>query len=130
MTGRLHITLVEDSPELCESWVDLLTLEGHEVRAFLSAREFLEAEGAIQATDVLVSDYYLPDLNGLELVERVRAVRSGLPVVLLTGNKDPKLRTSVESQGHMRFLTKPLRYEELLRAVEALVPPESRGVRT
>lgn len=121
MSGALRITLVEDCPELCESWVDLLTMEGHEVRAFLSAREFLEAEGAVQSTDILVSDFYLPDLNGLELTHRVRAVRSGLPVVLLTGNKDPKLRTSVEALGHARFLTKPLRYEDLLSAVESLV---------
>lgn len=122
MSGRLHITLVEDCPELCESWVDLLTIEGYEVAAFLSAREFLDAEGAVHATDVLVSDYYLPDLNGLELAQRARALRSELPVVLLTGNKDPKLRSSVESLGRTRFLTKPLRYEDLLSALETLVP--------
>jgi FixJ family two-component response regulator len=125
VSGGLHITLVEDSPELCESWVDLLTIEGYEVRAFLSAREFLDAEGAIQATDVLVSDYYLPDLNGFELAQRVRAVRSELPVVLLTGNKDPKLRKSVEALGQTRFLTKPLRYEDLMSALASLVPPKA-----
>jgi DNA-binding NtrC family response regulator len=115
--GPLRILLVEDDEDLAQSWQELLALDGHQVRYVLRARDVLDCPEVIASCDVLVSDYYLPDVNGLELIRRVRAVRPELPAILLTGAKEAAILERVQQLGDVLLVNKPVRVDRLEEAL-------------
>lgn len=123
----LNIIIVEDSEELCEGWQDILTLDGHHVHCFLHGRDALENRAILMQADVLVTDYYLPDINGLTLVSTVRKIRADLPIILLTGTRDPAIRESLREVENAMFLSKPIRIEQLERSIRELIAASSKA---
>ena len=102
-----NVLIAEDEAELARTLADVLRAAGHTVRtasgggqALLLAREF--------AADLLISDWALGDPpDGLELVERMRAARPALRVILMTGSPSPGLRAWAESNPGAGLLEKP-----------------------
>ncbi|KYF61364.1 response regulator [Sorangium cellulosum] len=123
----LNIIIVEDSEELCEGWQDILSLDGHHVNCFFNGRSALEERALIMQADVLVTDYYLPDINGLTLVSLVRKIRADLPIILLTGTRDPAIRESLRQVENAMFLSKPIRIEQLERSIRELIAASSKS---
>ena len=117
----LKIVLIEDSPDLCETWVELLSLDGHQVRTFLDGRSLLADPASIYWCDVVITDYYLPDLNGIELMTRIRALRELLSIILLSGMRDRSVIEMVRKMPHAAFLPKPADVDELEAALDRLV---------
>ncbi|WP_437671125.1 response regulator [Sorangium sp. So ce131] len=123
----LNILIVEDSEELCEGWQDILSLDGHRVHCFLNGRDALENQALIMQADVLVTDYYLPDINGLALVSMVRKIRADIPIILLTGTRDPAIRETLLQVDNSMFLSKPIRIDQLERSIRELLAASSKA---
>ncbi|AUX45836.1 uncharacterized protein SOCE26_073320 [Sorangium cellulosum] len=123
----LNILIVEDSEELCEGWQDILSLDGHRVNCFFNGRDALENQALIMQADVLVTDYYLPDINGLALVSMVRKIRADIPIILLTGTRDPAIRESLRQVDNAMFLSKPIRIDQLERSIRELLAASSQA---
>lgn len=122
MSNRKHtVMVVDDEPEIVESLRRTLRNEPYTVLGTTSPFEAFEAVEA-GGVDVLVADIDMPELNGLELVAKVRAVRPEVVRILLTG--DASLDSALEAinRGEVyRYLTKPWRARELRDTVrEAL----------
>lgn len=84
----------------------------------LAALPFIEAPDV--PIDVLVTDVMMPGMDGPELVARARAVRPGLPVVLMSGYAEPPQRAAVAGQATL-FLAKPFGAAALLTAVTSAI---------
>ena len=110
------IAVVDDDPRLLESIGDLLESAGYSVRAFSSARSFLEDKGALPDTDCLIADIGMPVIDGFELEKRVRRARPELPVILITGRHEIADQQRAIGQGN-RFFRKPFDGQALLAAV-------------
>ena len=112
------VFLLDDEPGMLKALRRLLKAEGFTVRAFTSAKTFLESFRP-EALGCLVLDVSMPELNGLELQERL--TRSGLlvPIVFLTGHGDIPMSVQAIKAGAVDFLTKPVKDADLLRAVRA-----------
>jgi FixJ family two-component response regulator len=82
---------------------------------FASAQEFL-AQPRRALPSCLVLDVSLPDLNGLELQERI-ADRMDLPIIFITGHGDIPMTVRAMKAGATEFLTKPFAPEVLLSAI-------------
>jgi DNA-binding response OmpR family regulator len=123
----MKIVLVEDSPDLCEVWTELLELEGHQVRTFLDGKALLKEARAIHWCDAVVTDYYLPDLNGVELVGHIRVLRNDVPVILLSGMRDSSVVKMVQQMPRTAYLPKPAEAGELEATLRRLVPGQSRA---
>jgi DNA-binding response OmpR family regulator len=123
----MKIVLVEDSPDLCEVWTELLELEGHQVRTFLDGKALLEEPRSIHWCDAVITDYYLPDLNGVELAGHVRVLRSDVPVILLSGTRDSSVVKMVQQMPRTAYLPKPADAGELEAALRRLVHQASFG---
>jgi CheY-like chemotaxis protein len=102
----------------------VLEMDGFEV---LTARDGLEALAMLDAAepDILVTDYLMPGLNGLELCRAVasRGPVSFLPIIMLTAGDDRELLLRSLEAGALEFLRKPIHAEELrsrLRAIAIL----------
>jgi DNA-binding NtrC family response regulator len=117
----VKVILVEDNADLVESMRVLLQLHGHEAKCYLTASELLADLGGIGEQDLVVSDYYLPDLNGVELLKRVRAERPGVKAILLTGSREDGIVKAAQSIPGCCVLFKPLEYESLSRSMRAML---------
>jgi FixJ family two-component response regulator len=112
------VFLVDDEPELRQALARLLKAEGLDVEGFGSALEFL-SRVTEQTTGCLLLDLAMPGLDGLELQERVAATGAKLGIVFLTGHGDIPTSVRAVKAGALDFLTKPVRRDDLLRAVRA-----------
>ncbi len=81
--------------------------------------------------DLLVSDYRLPGMSGLELMRKVQKNRPQAKIILVTGQADPKIRREVAEAGADAFFIKPIPMADFLDAVErhldfveTMLPPE------
>ena len=103
---NLSVWVVDDDESI--RWVlqKSLARVGMNVQIFPGAAELLEAleEGT---PDVLLSDIRMPGLNGLELMERVRALRPELPVIIMTAHSDLDAAVAAYKGGAFEYLPKP-----------------------
>lgn len=115
-TGRGTVLLVDDEELVRMSTADMLIELGFEVAEAASAKEALHLITTGAAPDLLVTDHLMPGMTGAELAREVRALRPGLPVLLVSGY--------AEADGippELPRLTKPFRSTELATIVFALV---------
>jgi FixJ family two-component response regulator len=112
------VFLVDDEPGMLKALTRLLEAEGFTVRAFTSAKTFLESYHA-EALGCVVLDVVMPELDGLELQQRLTQSGVLLPIVFLTGHGDIPMSVRAIKAGALDFLTKPVKDADLLRAVRA-----------
>lgn len=114
------VFLVDDDASVRASICRLLRSTGHRARDFATATEFL-ANHTRDHCGCLILDLRLPDLNGLELQERLNHDGRALPIIFLTGRGDVPSSVRAMKAGAHEFLTKPVKDTDLLTAVtEAL----------
>jgi len=108
---RKRVVIVDDEPGVRESLRMALKGEYEPVTAATAA----EALSALAAggVDVVLLDIVMPGINGLELLERIRATHGDVPVVMLTATKTVKTAVGAMKLGAFDYLTKPFDVEEL-----------------
>ena len=119
-----NVLLVDDEPDFVAAATEMLQLHGHTVESaerLESARRLL---GGTAVPDVLLLDLMLPDGNGLELLEELRA-SPVKRVVFITGHPGIKSLIKNLSGPSVSYLTKPIGSSELLRTVETDMEPAS-----
>jgi len=100
-----------------------LALEGFDVIAASSGEEAL-ARLAESDPLALVSDFKMPDMDGIGLMERVHAIRPSLPVVLVTAHATVETAVRAMRKGALHYLTKPIRFDELALVLRHAVEHE------
>ncbi len=116
----MRILLVEDDVMLAETVMRALTQSAHAVDM---ARTGNEADQALMSGDydLVLLDVGLPQINGFEVLRRLRARRSTVPVLMLTVNDTPEDLVTGLDLGADDYLTKPFRLSELEARVRALI---------
>jgi DNA-binding NtrC family response regulator len=108
----VRIAIVDDEITVCRRLSLALSKEGYEVEAFTGARSFLERMSE-QPFDIVFSDLMLPDVNGIELLARVKAARRETEVIIITGFGS--IETAIEAirEGAYHYVTKPVKLNEV-----------------
>jgi len=114
--------VIEDDPDGLRSVVDAIRDAGYDVVTATAGRSGLD--GVLrEQPDVVLSDLFLPDMDGLKVLEDVRRMKPGIPVVIMTAYGSVELAVKALKQGAYDFLTKPLDLDDLqaklARAIEA-----------
>lgn len=113
-----RVLVVDDEPTLLRTLAILLRSRGYEVSTAPDGATALRA--ADQAhPDVVVLDLGLPDLDGVEVVRRLRAW-TPVPVLVLSGRLDSREKVAALDAGADDYVTKPFDVEELLARVRAV----------
>lgn len=120
------ITIVDDDISIREALEPMLRLAGWNVVCFDSACALLQ-HGTAQGPGCLLLDVNLPDLNGLDVQERMARERPELPIIFLTGYGDVPMSVRAMKAGAAEFLTKPFDHDVLVAAVERAIE-HSRGL--
>ena len=93
---KLRILLVDDDPLVSMNTADMLTDLGHSVREATSAAGALQLLASDGPFDVVVTDYAMPGMNGLDLATKVKQIQPQLPIVLATGYAELPPHAAVE----------------------------------
>lgn len=131
--GR-RILFVDDEAAIVDLAEERLALFGFEPVGFASPAEALDAfREAPETFDLVITDYAMPDMTGLELAKAVWKLRPELPVLLVTGLAPPELRAQAEAAGVAGIIGKPLTADRLAAALapilaelQAAAGPETR----
>lgn len=101
------IHIVDDDAAVRDSLGALLDSYGYDVKTYSLAREFLGRNPDGYA-GCLVADLHMPEMNGIELIETLRARGAMGPAVVMTGRGDSKLRELALKAGAYTLLDKPV----------------------
>ena len=114
-----RILIVEDQREVSRLLrTSLETLE-HKLEIVESpSGEEAILDSSRHRIDLLVADYRLPGISGIELMQKVRGFHPDVKVILITGLTDPKVRREVADAGADAFFIKPVQIADFLDAVE------------
>lgn len=111
------IFVVDDDDSVRQSLSRLLRSAGWEVEALASAGDLL-ARAPLNGPGCIILDVHMPDMNGLELQERMSKAGISLPVVFLTGQGDISMSVRAMKHGAVDFLVKPVEEEALFQALD------------
>lgn len=114
------IHVVDDDEAMRESLAFLLGSSGFAVRLYDGATAFLPELDAATSGCIL-SDIRMPEVDGIELLRRVRASGRSLPVVLMTGHGDVPLAVEAMKLGASDFIEKPFDDEVLIAALRSAI---------
>jgi CheY-like chemotaxis protein len=119
-----HILLVEDSPEVSLSVREILTAAGHSVEDAASGKEALVRLKAGRF-DAIVSDIWMPEMDGIALLKEIRGAGNNIPVVVISGGAPnaPLTYTAplAATFGANHVVYKPFERSELLKAIDAVL---------
>ena len=112
------VLIVDDDAAVRSSLKFSLELEGLDVRVYEGSAAFL-ADPNLPRCSCLVVDYRMPEMDGMELVENLRAQHYSLPAILITGRATKALRLRAERAGVKHVLEKPLAGGVLVESIRA-----------
>jgi two-component system cell cycle sensor histidine kinase/response regulator CckA len=122
------VLLVEDNAMVRRSIEATLRGMGYQVLAVDSGARCLETvEKTRGPIDLLMTDVVMPEMGGKELIERVRAIRPGIPVLFMSGYDRATLASRKEPIAFEHFLQKPFDSDDLASAVRAAIAAGSLG---
>ena len=115
ISTQAQVVLIDDDPHLRGALSQTLDTAGLKVASLGDARDGRTPAGGLAG--VVVSDIRMPGIDGLELLQQLRARDSELPVILITGHGDIQLAVQAMRAGAYDFLEKPFPSEALLDSV-------------
>lgn len=118
MQDNFVVHIVDDDEAVRQSLAFLLSTAGIPVRVYESATSFLAALATLQA-GCLITDVRMPEMTGIELLQRIRAKDIKLPVIVITGHGDIPLAVEAMKSGAIDFIEKPFAEEAIIRAVRS-----------
>ncbi|MFZ0146970.1 MAG: response regulator [Xanthobacteraceae bacterium] len=111
------VFIVDDDPSVRAALEDLLGSIGLNVQSFGTVQEFLDSRRP-DAAGCIVLDVRLPGTSGLEFQRLLARSEINLPIIFISGHSDIAISVQAMKLGAIEFLTKPLREQELVDAVQ------------
>jgi DNA-binding NtrC family response regulator len=117
---RGKILIVDDDQTMCEMLEDDLKRHGFQPTCYISSEKALD-DLKTESYDVLLTDINLPNMNGIELCERIVANRPDIPVIVITAFGSMETAIAAIRAGAYDFVTKPIDTEFLILALDRAV---------
>jgi two-component system, LuxR family, response regulator FixJ len=123
-TAEREVCLVDDDASVLRSMQYLLAAEGFKVRAFNKAEAFL-AHASENHVPVVVTDIWMDEITGLEVLARLCAISPRTRVIVITAREDLAARATAMAIGPVAYFMKPFDDEKFLAAVrDAMSQPK------
>ncbi len=123
---RETILVVDDDPFILESLSGILNESGYCVLASGTAGEAI-AQLHGNSIDVVLTDIMMPDVSGVQLLEKIHNLDNGIPVILMTAYAELDTAIDAIKKGAFDFIIKPYKYEHLISVV-AKAAKYNRGI--
>ena len=122
------ILVIDDDNDMCLLLNRFLTRHGYEVAGMNSGKAAIDWMSKNQP-DLVLCDFRLEDMTGAEILEKIKSMYPGTPVIIITGYSDVKDAVEVMKLGAYDYVTKPLFPDEILLTIKkALSGPGNESV--
>jgi DNA-binding NtrC family response regulator len=115
----IKVMLIDDDREFLDILAERLEIRGFEVAPFVSAHKALERLQQ-SAFDVVILDLQMPEMDGLQTLERLSTMAADLPILLLTAHATVSKGVKAMKLGAADVLEKPVDIRELVKAIETV----------
>jgi FixJ family two-component response regulator len=124
------ISIVDDDESIRVGTMRLVRSRGFAVQAFPSAFAFLNSD-QLTETSCLISDIHMPEMDGIQLHDALRARGHNIPIIFITAYADDRARAQALVRRATCFLNKPFDGDELLQCIDTALKDRSgkRGSR-
>lgn len=126
-SGTPTVFIVDDDASICEALSSLVRSIGLSVETFSSAKDFLRRKRS-EAPACLVLDVRLPGLSGMEVQRELAVADNQIPIIFITGHGDIPMSVRAMKAGAVEFLTKPLRDQDLLDAIQQAIERDAAAL--
>jgi two-component system cell cycle response regulator CtrA len=116
----MRVLLVEDDASVANSIVTMLNSESFVVDTADLGEDGLEI-GKIYDYDIILLDLMLPDIDGYEVLNRLRAAKVNTPILILSGLSDMEHKVKGLGVGADDYMTKPFQKSELVARIQAII---------
>ena len=120
MSDKRRVYVIDDDAAMRDSLNFLLGAANFEVTLFDSAMKFLDALAGLDFGCV-VSDVRMPGIDGIKLLQRMKALNSRFPIVIITGHGYVPLAVEAMKLGAVDFLEKPFEDDRLIGMIDAAI---------
>ncbi len=124
---KQHIFFVDDEPAVREVIGETLKEVGFKVSCFTRADDCLEQLNS-KNCDLLITDVKMPEMDGIELLNRTKRICPWLPVLVITGYGDIPMAVKALKAGAADFIEKPLSRENFITVVESILRKNARSL--
>jgi DNA-binding NtrC family response regulator len=122
---RAKVLLLEDDIDLQELFRDYFTPRGYNVICRSSAedaeREIISHSSSDEPIDLVVTDFRLPNMNGLELIVLLKKIAPTTPIILVTAHSSLDLALEAIEKGAFDFVVKPIQFSQLALSMERAI---------
>lgn len=111
-----HVAVLDDDDSIRTALARLLKSEGMAVGSYATSDQFFGAL-ALQIPDLLILDYQMPGMNGLDVLKYLGQRQIRIPTIMITAHDEAGLRSACLNAGALAYLNKPLNPEHLIRTI-------------
>jgi two-component system response regulator FixJ len=111
-----EVYVIDDDEAVRKSLTFMLRSAGMLVRTYEGAEEFLR-EAEYLAPGCVITDMRMPEMDGLELMRRLKVANLPLPTIMMTGHGDVAMAVEAMKLGAVDFIEKPFREEDLFKSI-------------
>lgn len=126
---EIVVHIVDDDEAVRNSLAFLLSTSGFAVRTHASATAFLEVASTV-SNGALVTDLRMPDIDGVELLRRLREMGAMLPAIVITGHGDVQMAVEAMKRGALDFIEKPFAEDVLIASIRRAVDLAASSIRS
>ncbi len=126
--GFKTILLVDDEPEIRKLYSEILSDVGYNVISTSDGPSALSVVKQGVGIDLVITDYLMPEMNGLEFIRALREMLPSVPVILITAFARAESYLQSYKLGLVEYMTKPVKMHELERIVTAALNGPGRSL--
>lgn len=115
-----NILVIDDDKDICMLLDRFLTKNGFEVTVANSGKNGLQSVSQ-KVPDLILCDFRLDDMNGADLLEKVKEIDASIPVIIMTGYSDVRVAVQIMKSGAVDYVTKPLLPDEILVSIKRIL---------
>ncbi len=117
------ILIVDDEAVILLGWENSLKSAGYDVETASNGNKAIEI-ACKHKTDIVITDFIMPEMNGVELCRRIKEISPETEILLLSGHPDVvnnHMKDFISAGGRETVLRKPMSIDEMIEAVETIM---------
>ncbi|NJN27020.1 MAG: sigma-54-dependent Fis family transcriptional regulator [Cyclobacteriaceae bacterium] len=120
-----NILIIDDDPDICQLLKRFLTKNGYNAEYVGNGKEAMEVLKA-RTFDLVICDYKLPDITGVELLQKTIILQPNVAIIIITGYSDVKIAVESLRYGAYDYVTKPLHPDEILVTIKNAIASKKK----